>query len=188
MQHYDFSIGANSSADKLGLRIVHASAAGKSTDNVSDQWPSPGSTANTFFSYSAYPEFSDDKYPAIRWYNGSKTGLKITDIGTPGESLTFCIGGNCPAQESSSSTKIASSSSSVPNPASSSNVKSSSSVKPTSSSQSGSTAIVSNFRKVSKYGIPKNKIFNVLGKPVGQRTASGELPKLPKGIYVEFVK
>ena len=105
MQHYDFSIGANSSADKLGLRIVHASAAGKSTDNVSDQWPSPGSTANTFFSYSAYPEFSDDKYPAIRWYNGSKTGLKITDIGTPGE--------NCPAQESSSSTGIASSSSSA---------------------------------------------------------------------------
>ena len=113
MQHYDFSIGANSSADKLGLRIVHASAAGKSTDNVSDQWPSPGSTANTFFSYSAYPEFSDDKYPAIRWYNGSKTGLKITDIGTPGETLTFCIGGNCPAQESSSSTGIASSSSSA---------------------------------------------------------------------------
>ena len=106
MQHYDFSIGANSSADKLGLRIVHASAAGKSTDNVSDQWPSPGSTANTFFSYSAYPEFSDDKYPAIRWYNGSKTGLKITDIGTPGETLTFCIGGNCPAQESSSSSSV----------------------------------------------------------------------------------
>ena len=131
MQHYDFSIGANSSADKLGLRIVHASAAGKSTDNVSDQWPSPGSTANTFFSYSAYPEFSDDKYPAIRWYNGSKTGLKITDIGTPGETLTFCIGGNCPAQESSSSTGIASSSSSaivsssssVPKPESSSAVE-----------------------------------------------------------------
>ena len=114
MQHYDFSIGANSSADKLGLRIVHANAAGKSNDNVADQWPSPGSTANTFFSYSAYPEFSDDKYPAIRWYNGSKTGLKITDIGTPGETLTFCIGGNCPAQESSSSTGIASSSSSAP--------------------------------------------------------------------------
>ena len=114
MQHYDFSIEGNSASDKLGLRIVHASAAGKSNDNVTEQWPSPGSTANTFFSYSAYPEFSDDKYPAIRWYNGSKTGLKITDIGTPGETLTFCIGGNCPAQESSSSTGIASSSSSAP--------------------------------------------------------------------------
>ncbi|OWV16351.1 M6 family metalloprotease domain-containing protein [Fibrobacter sp. UWB3] len=133
MQHYDFSIEGNSASDKLGLRIVHASAAGKSNDNVTEQWPSPGSTANTFFSYSAYPEFSDDKYPAIRWYNGSKTGLKITDIGTPGETLTFCIGGNCPAQESSSSTGIASSSSSAPAVSSSS---SSSSVTPPRSSSS----------------------------------------------------
>ena len=135
MQHYDFSIGANSSADKLGLRIVHASAAGKSTDNVSDQWPSPGSTANTFFSYSAYPEFSDDKYPAIRWYNGSKTGLKITDIGTPGEMLTFCIGGNCPDPESSSATIASSSSTGIASSSSSAIVSSSSSVpKPESSS------------------------------------------------------
>ena len=109
MQHYDFSIEGNSASDKLGLRIVHASAAGKSNDNVTDQWPNPGSTANTFFKSGTYSEFSDNKYPAIRWYNGSKTGLKITDIGTPGETLTFCIGGNCPAQESSSSTGIASS-------------------------------------------------------------------------------
>jgi M6 family metalloprotease-like protein len=199
MQHYDFSIEGNSAADKLTLRIVHANAAGKSNDNVKDQWPNPGSDANAFFKSGTYSEFSDDKYPAIRWYNGSKTGLKITDIGTPGETMQFCIGENCPAQESSSSVPavllsssssapVVSSSSNAPNPASSSNVKSSSSAKPTSSSQSGSTAIISNFRKASKYGIPENKIFNVLGKPVGQRTASGELPKLPKGIYVEFVK
>ncbi len=316
MQHYDFSIGANSSADKLGLRIVHASAAGKSTDNVSDQWPSPGSTANTFFSYSAYPEFSDDKYPAIRWYNGSKTGLKITDIGTPGETLTFCIGGNCPAQESSSSTGIASSSSSaivsssssVPKPESSSavemkiekiafdvtlpidnnyayvtldlkgddvakilNIKKSEiadkvkfyGVEPDGSLNSRTTGEgtghwfdkdgkivawdpngtsivysnadlstmttkighmpnkvyagdtftvrqavtyenkqvtfeirvtiqqmttrISNIRS-SKHGKPGNMIFNALGKPVGQRTESGEMPDLPKGIYVEIVK
>ena len=199
MQHYDFSIEGNSAADKLTLRIVHANAAGKSNDNVKDQWPNPGSDANAFFKSGTYSEFSDDKYPAIRWYNGSKTGLKITDIGTPGETMQFCIGENCPAQESSSSVPavllsssssapVVSSSSNAPNPASSSNIKSSSSVKPTSSSQSGSTAIISNFRKVSKYGIPENKIFNVLGKPVGQRTASGELPKLPKGAYVEIVK
>ncbi len=316
MQHYDFSIGANSSADKLGLRIVHASAAGKSTDNVSDQWPSPGSTANTFFSYSAYPEFSDDKYPAIRWYNGSKTGLKITDIGTPGETLTFCIGGNCPAQESSSSTgiksssssAIVSSSSSAPKPESSSavemkikkiafdvtlpidnnyayvtldlkgddvakilNIKKSEiadkvkfyGVEPDGSLNSRTTGEgtghwfdkdgkivawdpngtsivysnadlstmttkighmpnkvyagdtftvrqavtyenkqvtfeirvtiqqmttrISNIRS-SKHGKPGNMIFNALGKPVGQRTESGEMPDLPKGIYVEIVK
>ena len=316
MQHYDFSIGANSSADKLGLRIVHASAAGKSTDNVSDQWPSPGSTANTFFSYSAYPEFSDDKYPAIRWYNGSKTGLKITDIGTPGETLTFCIGGNCPAQESSSSTGIASSSSSaivsssssVPKPESSSavemkiekiafdvtlpidnnyayvtldlkgddvakilNIKKSEiadkvkfyGVEPDGTLNSRTTgegtghwfdkdgkivawdpngtsivysnadlstmttkighmpnkvyagdsftvrqAVVYESKQVtfeitvtieqkttrisnirsSKHGKPGNVIFNALGKPVGKRTDSGELPNLPKGVYVEMVK
>ena len=321
MQHYDFSIEGNSASDKLGLRIVHASAAGKSNDNVADQWPSPGSTANTFFNYSAYPEFSDDKYPAIRWYNGSKTGLKITDIGTPGETLTFCIGGNCPAQESSSSTGIASSSSSAPAVSSSS---SSSSVTPPKSSSSsvqitvqkialettlpisdnyapvtldlngsdvakilgikqneiankvkfygiepdgslnsnttgegtghwfdkdgkivawdpnGSSIVFSNMdlttmttkighmpNKVkagdsfvvrqaviyeskqvtfeitvtipqkttrisnirsSKRGKPGNMIFNALGKPVGQRTESGEMPDLPKGIYVEFNK
>ena len=120
MQHYDFSIDGNSASNKLTLRIVHANAAGKSSDNVTDQWPNPGSEASAFFKYSAYPEFSDDKYPAIRWYNGSKTGLKITDIGTPGETLTFCIGGNCPANASSSSTEIASSSSSAPKPESSS--------------------------------------------------------------------
>ena len=110
MQHYDFSIEGNSAADKLGLRIVHASAAGKSSDNPGDQWPSPGSTANTFFNSGTYPEFSDDAYPAIRWYNGSKTGFKITDIGTPGETLTFCIGENCTEPSSSSSTVASSSS------------------------------------------------------------------------------
>ena len=110
MQHYDFSIEGNSAADKLGLRIVHASAAGKSSDAVTDQWPSPGSTANTFFKSGTYSEFSDDAYPAIRWYNGSKTGFKITDIGTPGETLTFCIGENCSEPSSSSSAQESSSS------------------------------------------------------------------------------
>ena len=321
MQHYDFSIEGNSAADKLGLRIVHASAAGKSSDNPGDQWPSPGSTANTFFKSGTYSEFSDDAYPAIRWYNGSKTGLKITDIGTPGETLTFCIGGNCPAQESSSSTGIASSSSSAPVVSSSS---SSSSVTPPRSSSSsvqitvqkialetilpisdnyapvtldlkgsevakilgikkneiadkvkfygidpdgtlnsrttgegtghwfdkdgkivawdpnGSSIVYSNVdlstmttkighmpNKVkagdsftvrqaivyenkqvtfeitvtipqkttrissirsSRRGKPGNMIFNALGKPVGQRTESGEMPDLPKGIYVEIAK
>lgn len=142
MQHYDFSIEGNSASDKLGLRIVHASAAGKSTDNVTDQWPNPGSTANTFFKSGTYSEFSDDKYPAIRWYNGSKTGLKITSIGTPSETLTFCLGENCTAAESSSSSpksssaissssKVPASSSSAQNPKSSS----SSSIAPSSSSQ-----------------------------------------------------
>ncbi len=326
MQHYDFSIGANSSADKLGLRIVHASAAGKSSDNVTEQWPSPGSTANTFFKYNAYPEFSDEKYPAIRWYNGSKTGLKITDIGTPGETLTFCIGGNCPAQESSSSAEITPSSSSATIASSSSKgIASSSSSTPkleSSSSEvemkieeiafdvalpidnnyayvtldlkgddvakilgigqneiadkvkfygvepdgtlnsrttgegtghwfdadgkivawdpSGTSIVysnadlstmttkighmpnkvragdsftvrqavvyeskqvtfeitvtieqkttrISNIRS-SRRGKPGNLIFNALGKPVGKRTASGEMPDLPKGVYVEMVK
>jgi len=326
MQHYDFSIGANSSADKLGLRIVHASAAGKSSDNVTEQWPSPGSTANTFFKYNAYPEFSDEKYPAIRWYNGSKTGLKITDIGTPRETLTFCIGGNCPAQESSSSAEITPSSSSATIASSSSKgIASSSSSTPkleSSSSEvemkieeiafdvalpidnnyayvtldlkgddvakilgigqneiadkvkfygvepdgtlnsrttgegtghwfdadgkivawdpSGTSIVysnadlstmttkighmpnkvragdsftvrqavvyeskqvtfeitvtieqkttrISNIRS-SRRGKPGNLIFNALGKPVGKRTASGEMPDLPKGVYVEMVK
>ena len=117
MQHYDFSIDGNSTSNKLTLRVVHANAAGKSNDNVADQWPNPGSDTNAFFKSGTYSEFSDDKYPAIRWYNGSQTGLKITDIGTPGETLTFCIGGNCsadsPSSSSSSTPKPESSSSSV---------------------------------------------------------------------------
>ena len=117
MQHYDFSIDGNSASNKLTLRVVHANAAGKSNDNVADQWPNPGSDANAFFKSGTYSEFSDDKYPAIRWYNGAKTGLKITDIGTPSETLTFCIGGNCsadaPSSSSSSVTPPKSSSSSV---------------------------------------------------------------------------
>ena len=317
MQHYDFSIEGNSASDKLGLRIVHASAAGKSSDNVTDQWPNPGNTANTFFKSGTYSDFSDDKYPAIRWYNGSKTGLKITDIGAPGETLTFCIGGNCPAETESSSSAPKSSSSSTTNPPSSSSVQ----TPPSSSSQveikiqkngfdvalkldnnygyasldlkgddvakalglskseiadkvkfygvepdgtlnnrttgegtghwfdadgkivawdpNGTSMIysnvdlstmttkighmpnkvavgekytikqavvygsnqvtfefnvtitgttkISNIKKV-QHGKPGNVIFNVLGKPVGQRTASGALPDLPKGAYVELVK
>ena len=67
-------------------------------------------TPPQFFKSGSYPEFSDDAYPAIRWYNGSKTGLKITDIGAPGETLTFCIGENCSEPSSSSSAQESSSS------------------------------------------------------------------------------
>lgn len=300
MQHYDFSIEGNSAADKLGLRIVHASAAGKSSDNPGDQWPSPGSTANTFFKSGTYAEFSDDAYPAIRWYNGSKTGLKITDIGTPGETLTFCIGENC-SEPSSSSSAVASSSSVAeitiqkialdvtlpldnnyayetldlkgsevaqilgikqseiedkvtfygvepdgtlnsrttgegtghwfdkdgkivawdPNGSSivfsnvdlvsmttkighmPNKVKSGDSftirqalvygskqvtfeIKVT-INEKGTTKIISNLVNA-KHGNPGSRIFNVLGKPVGARNAAGELPNLPKGMYVEVVK
>ncbi|WP_290725779.1 M6 family metalloprotease domain-containing protein [Fibrobacter sp. UBA2449] len=295
MQHYDFSIEGNSSADKLGLRIVHASAAGKTSDAVTDQWPSPGSTANTFFKSGTYAEFSDDAYPAIRWYNGSKTGLKITDIGTPGETLTFCIGENC-SEPSSSSSEPASSSSveitvqkialktTLPisdnyapvtldlngnEVASIFGIKRTEiedkvefyGVEPDGSLNSnttgegtghwfdkdgkiatwdpngtsivfsnvdlttmttkighmpgkvnagdtftvrqalvygskqvtfeikvtieGGTTIIRNIEKA-RYGKPGNRIFNVLGQPVGVRNANGSLPDLPKGVYVEI--
>ncbi|SHK50416.1 M6 family metalloprotease domain-containing protein [Fibrobacter sp. UWB12] len=308
MQHYDFSIEGNSASDKLGLRIVRANHTEPSLNGDKDQWPNPGSTADAFFKSGTYPEFSDETYPAITWYSGAKTGLKITDIGTPGETLTFCIGGNCPAQESSSSQGIASSSSSAPKPESSSAVeikiekiafdvtlpiddnyayvtldlkgddvakvlglqKSEIAdkikfygVEPDGSLNSRTTgegtghwfdkdgkivvwnpngnsivysnvdlstmttrighmpnkvkagdsfvvqqAIVyeskqitfeitvtvqqkttriSNIRS-SKRGNPGNLIFNALGKPVGKRTELGELPDLPKGIYVEIAK
>lgn len=298
MQHYDFSIEGNSAADKLGLRIVHASAAGKSSDNPGDQWPSPGSTANTFFKSGSYPEFSDDAYPAIRWYNGSKTGLKITDIGTPGESLTFCIGENCTEPSSSSSTEASSSSvaeitvqkialettlpisdnyAPVTLDLNGNEVASIFGIKRTEiedkvefygvepdgtlNSQTtgegtghwfdkdgkiatwdpngtsivfsnvdlttmttkighmpnkvkggdtftvrqalvygskqvtfeikvtieGGTTIIRNIEKA-RYGKPGNRIFNVLGQPVGARNANGSLPDLPKGVYVEVAK
>ena len=320
MQHYDFSISGNSASDKLGLRIVHASAAGKSSDNVSDQWPSPGSTANTFFKSGTYSKFTDDAYPAIRWYNGSKTGLKITDIGTPGETISFCLGENCTAatSASSSSVTVPASSSSIQIPPSSSSVQ----IPPSSSSAAelkvqkiafdvklllddnygyatldlkGSevakalglsqseiaskakfygvepdgtlnsrttgegtghwfdadgkivawdpngtsmifsnvdlstmttkighmpnkvsagesyvvrqaavygnnqvtfemtvtiaerTTVISNFEKAKK-GKPGSRIFNILGQPVGKRNASGALPDLPKGLYIEVAK
>ena len=295
MQHYDFSIEGNSSADKLGLRIVHASAAGKSSDAVTDQWPSPGSTANTFFKSGNYAEFSDDAYPAIRWYNGSKTGLKITDIGTPGDALTFCIGENCSEPSSSSSTEASSSSSveiTVQKIALETTLPISDNYAPvtldlngnevasifgikrteiedkvefygvepdgTLNSQTtgegtghwfdnggkivawdpngtsivfsnvdlttmttkighmpnkvkggdtftvrqalvygskqvtfeikltieGGTTIIRNIEKA-RHGKPGNRIFNVLGQPVGVRNANGTLPDLPKGVYVE---
>lgn len=297
MQHYDFSIEGNSASDKLGLRIVHANAAGKSSDNPGDQWPSPGSTANTFFKSGSYPEFSDDAYPAIRWYNGSKTGLKITDIGTPGETLTFCIGENC-TEPSSSSSEPASSSSveiTVQKIAFETTLPISDNYAPVTLDLNGSevasifginrteiedkvefygvepdgslnsnttgegtghwfdkdgkiatwdpngtsivfsnmdlttmttkighmpnkvkggdtftvrqalvygskqvtfeikvtieggTTIIRNIEKA-RYGKPGNRIFNVLGQPVGVRNANGTLPDLPKGVYVEVAK
>lgn len=308
MQHYDFSIEGNTASNKLGLRIVRANHTEPSLSGDKDQWPNPGSTADAFFKSGTYPEFSDETYPAIRWYNGSKTGLKITDIGTPGETLTFCIGGNCPEPESSSSTGIVSSSSSAPKPESSSaiemkiekiafevtlpidnnyayvtldlkgdevakilGIKKSEiadkvkfyGIDPDGTLNSRTTgegtghwfdkdgkivawdpngtsivysnvdlttmttkighmpnkvkigdsftvrqAIVYESKQVtfeitvtipqkttrissirsSKRGKPGNMIFNALGKPVGQRTESGELPDLPKGIYVEIAK
>ena len=310
MQHYDFSIEGNSASDKLGLRIVHANAAGKSSDNVTDQWPSPGSTANTFFKSGTYSEFSDDAYPAIRWYNGSKTGLKITDIGTPGETISFCLGENCTAATPASSSSITappSSSAQVP-PSSSSaaelkiqkiafdvslpidnnygsvtiDLKGSEVAKALGINKSEiadkvkfygvepdgtlnstttgegtghwfdkdgkivawdpngtsivfsnvdlstmttkighmpnkvsngdaftirqalvyektqvtleitinigeKTTIISNLERA-KIGKPGSRIFNILGQPVGKRNASGALPDLPKGMYVEVVK
>lgn len=94
MQHYDFSIEGNSAADKLGLRIVHADSKGNASDPENDQWPSPGSRAGAFFSGS-YNAFSDALYPAIRWYSGAETGLKFTDVSVSGNSLSFCLGGDC---------------------------------------------------------------------------------------------
>ena len=180
MQHYDFAFkDGNTSADSLTLRIVHANSAGKSSDKEAKQWPDPGSTANTFFKSGSYSNFSDDSYPAIRWYDGSKTGLKITDIGVPGDSLTFCIGGNCPAELESSSS-LAESSSSSSKPESSSSVSSS-------SNQEKPTAITRNIQKT-RPGKPGNMIFNALGKPVGQRTEFGTLPNLPNGVYLEIEK
>jgi M6 family metalloprotease-like protein len=309
MQHYDFSINGNTASNKLGLRIVRANHTEPSLNGDDDKWPNPGSQANAFFKSGTYPEFSDEAYPAITWYNGSKTGLKITDIGTPGETLTFCIGENCTAQESSSSTGVASSSSNAPKPESSSSavemkiekiafevtlpidnnyayvtldlkgddvakildIKKSEiadkvqfyGVEPNGTLNSHTTgegtghwfdkdgkivawdpngtsivfsnmdlttmttkighmpnkvkagdsfvvrqAVVYESKQVtfeitvtieqkttrisnirsSRRGKPGNMIFNALGKPVGKRTESGELPDLPKGVYVEIAK
>ena len=49
------------------------------------------------------------------------------------------------------------------------------------------TKIISN-HGIAKYGKPGSRIFNILGKPVGTRNASGEMPDLPKGRYVEIGK
>lgn len=96
MQHYDFSIEGNSAADKLGLRIVHADSKGNASDPENDQWPSPGSRTSAFFNATnSYSAFSDALYPAIRWYSGAETGLKFTDVSVSGNSLSFCLGGDC---------------------------------------------------------------------------------------------
>ena len=300
MQHYDFSISGNSAANKLGLRIVRANHGEVSMNGDDDKWPSPGSQADAFFKSGTNSSFSDDLYPNIRWYNGGKTGLKITDIGTPGETLSFCIGENCP-DEPASSSSAASSSSSVeitvqkialettlpisdsyapatldlkgsevasilgikrteiedkvefygvepdgtlnsrttgegtghwfdadgkivawdPNGTSivfsnvdlvtmttkighmPNKVKSGDSFTirqalvygskqvtfeiTVTISEKGTTKIISNLGNA-KHGKPGSQIFNALGKPVGTRNAAGELPNLPKGIYVEVVK
>lgn len=94
MQHYDFSIAANSVASELSLRIVHADSKGNATDQEKDQWPNPGSRAGAFFS-GTYNAFSDALYPAIRWYNGNETGLNFTDVNVSGNTLSFCLGGDC---------------------------------------------------------------------------------------------
>ncbi len=96
LQHYDFSIEGNSSAESLGLRIVHADSAGKNSDAEQEQWPS-GSDAAAFFKAGDYAEFSDALYPATRWYSGSETGLVFSNVGVPGNKITLCLGGDCSA-------------------------------------------------------------------------------------------
>jgi hypothetical protein len=51
----------------------------------------------------------------------------------------------------------------------------------------GGTTIIRNIEKA-RHGKPGNRIFNVLGQPVGVRNANGSLPDLPKGVYVEVAK
>ena len=309
MQHYDFSIEGNTAEYGLGLKIVRANHKEILHTNKDDQWPNPGSEASAFFKSGTYSEFSDEKYSAVTWNNGSKIGLKITDIGTPGEMLSFCIGGNCPAEAtSSSSSSIQSSSSSAKTPSSSSQVEivvekiafdvslpidnnyaavtldlNGSKVaeilgvskneiadkvifygvEPDGSLNSrttgentghwfddkgaivawdpngtsivysnvdlstmttkighmpnkvevgnsyvvrqalvygnkqvtfeitvaiaGKTTVISNIKKIAP-GKAGGWIYNALGKPVGQRSVSGEMPDLPKGVYVEVVK
>jgi hypothetical protein len=51
----------------------------------------------------------------------------------------------------------------------------------------GGTTVITNLQKA-RHGKPGSQIFNALGKTVGTRNAAGELPNLPKGIYVEVVK
>ena len=300
MQHYDFSIAGNTASNKLEMRIVRANHTEPSLNGDDDKWPSPGSTATAFFKSGTYPEFSDETYPAITWYNGSKTGLKITDIGTPGETLSFCIGENCTEPSSSSSAQESSSSTAEltvqkialdvtlpldnnyayetldlkgsevaqilgikqseiedkvtfygvepdgtlnsrttgegtghwfdkdgkivawdPNGTSMvysnvdlvtmtskighmpNKVKSGDSFTirqalvygskqvtfqiTVTISEKGTTKIISNLG-IAKHGKPGSQIFNALGKPVGTRNAAGELPNLPKGIYMEVVK
>lgn len=95
LQHYDFSIDGNSSAASLGLRIVHADSAGKSSDSEQEQWPTTGSDANAFFKSGNYAAFSDALYPATRWYSGAETGLVFSNVSAPGDKITLCLGGDC---------------------------------------------------------------------------------------------
>lgn len=90
LHHYDFSIGGNSSATKLGLRLVHADSLGKG-DAEQAQWPS-GNDPHAMFQYSTYATYTDALYPSTRWYDGTTTGMAFSAVGKPGMSLGFRLG------------------------------------------------------------------------------------------------
>lgn len=98
LHHYDFSLGGNSSASKLGLRVVQAD--GKEELQAS-QWPSKSNDPADLFQSGTTNHFDDGGFASARWYDGTTSGLVFSNAGQAGTSLSFRLGPPLPSPQAS---------------------------------------------------------------------------------------
>ena len=94
LQHYDFSIEANSSAAKLGLRPIQADGL---EELQAAQWPTKSNDTKDLFQAATTAAFDEVRFPLLHWYNGEWSGLAVSAVGTPSASFSFRLGPALPA-------------------------------------------------------------------------------------------
>lgn len=97
LQHYDFSIDGNTSADQLGLRVVQADGL---EELQASQWPTKSNDPKDLFQSGTTNHFEEKTFPAARWYSGRSSGIAFSEVGKPGTTLAFRLGPSLPAATS----------------------------------------------------------------------------------------
>lgn len=98
LQHYDLSIEENASASQLQLRPIQAD---RLEELQAAQFPSKSNDSRDLFQSGTSNRF-DESFATNRWYAGGATSLALTEIGTPGETLSFRLGKKSSASVSAS--------------------------------------------------------------------------------------
>jgi M6 family metalloprotease-like protein len=96
LQHYDFSIDGNTSADQLGLRVVQADGL---EELQASQWPTKSNDPKDLFQSGTTNHFEEKTFLAARWYNGRSSGAAFSEVGKPGATLAFRLGPTLPAAD-----------------------------------------------------------------------------------------
>jgi M6 family metalloprotease-like protein len=91
--HFDAEIGTNDPPNPLSLAVVQADGQ-RELDQTT--WPEPGSEQADFYTASGNAELSANTSPSSAWNDESASGLRLYDVSTSGESMTFTVGTGTP--------------------------------------------------------------------------------------------